>query len=91
MGLHSEADEHVPPGPGDILSMSKLVYNLFIFYFKRKDYYHLKCVYVKGCCAHWQQLENRIATLEFDRERKSMSVIVISQSGKRSILKKDHV
>lgn len=33
-------------------------------------------------------MERRIATLEFDRDRKSMSVIVDSRSGKKTMLAK---
>ncbi|GMH23102.1 hypothetical protein Nepgr_024945 [Nepenthes gracilis] len=46
---------------------------------------------VLRCCRHWNMIEHRIATLEFDRDRKSMSVIVNSCSGKRSLLVKGAV
>lgn len=42
----------------------------------------------QGCCQRWNEYERRIATLEFDRDRKSMSVIVNSHSGKKSLLVK---
>ncbi|KAK9291235.1 hypothetical protein L1049_009423 [Liquidambar formosana] len=40
------------------------------------------------CCQQWNKIEKRIATLEFDRDRKSMGVIVNSRSGKKSLLVK---
>ncbi|XP_057970568.1 calcium-transporting ATPase 4, endoplasmic reticulum-type-like [Malania oleifera] len=43
------------------------------------------------CCQRWNEIERRIATLEFDRERKSMGVIVNSQTGKKSLLVKGAV
>lgn len=42
----------------------------------------------KGCSQIWNKIEPRIATLEFDRDRKSMGVIVNSGSGKKSLLVK---
>ncbi|KAG2690410.1 hypothetical protein I3760_09G185400 [Carya illinoinensis] len=42
-------------------------------------------------CELWNEYEHRIATLEFDRGRKSMGVIVNSKSGKKSLLVKGAV
>jgi len=45
-----------------------------------------------GCCQTWSKLERRIATLEFDHDRKSMGVIVSSSSsGGKSLLVKGAV
>ncbi|KAE8038965.1 hypothetical protein FH972_011424 [Carpinus fangiana] len=43
------------------------------------------------CSQLWNEKEHRIATLEFDRDRKSMGVIVDSISGKKSLLVKGAV
>ncbi|KAF7818553.1 calcium-transporting ATPase 4, endoplasmic reticulum-type [Senna tora] len=43
------------------------------------------------CCECWNEHNRRIATLEFDRDRKSMGVIVNSRQGKRSLLVKGAV
>ncbi|KAL0375155.1 UNVERIFIED_CONTAM: Calcium-transporting ATPase 1, endoplasmic reticulum-type [Sesamum radiatum] len=39
------------------------------------------------CCMQWNTINSRIATLEFDRDRKSMGVIAKSTSGKRLLVK----
>ncbi|CAK9327056.1 unnamed protein product [Citrullus colocynthis] len=46
---------------------------------------------VLRCCQAWNKNEQRIATLEFDRDRKSMGVITNSNSGKKSLLVKGAV
>ncbi|KAG6583455.1 Calcium-transporting ATPase 4, endoplasmic reticulum-type [Cucurbita argyrosperma subsp. argyrosperma] len=46
---------------------------------------------VLRCCHAWNKNEQRIATLEFDRDRKSMGVITTSSSGKKSLLVKGAV
>ncbi|PON32715.1 P-type ATPase [Parasponia andersonii] len=43
------------------------------------------------CCQVWKNTESRIATLEFDRDRKSMGVIVNSRSERKSLLVKGAV
>ncbi|KAF8006349.1 hypothetical protein BT93_K0596 [Corymbia citriodora subsp. variegata] len=43
------------------------------------------------CCKWWSEYERRIGTLEFDRDRKSMGVIVNSCSGKKLLLVKGAV
>ncbi|KAI4349242.1 hypothetical protein L6164_009856 [Bauhinia variegata] len=46
---------------------------------------------VLRCCEWWNERERRIATLEFDRDRKSMGVIVNSRQEKKSLLVKGAV
>uniref|UniRef100_A0A2P2MMG9 P-type Ca(2+) transporter n=1 Tax=Rhizophora mucronata TaxID=61149 RepID=A0A2P2MMG9_RHIMU len=46
---------------------------------------------VLRCCQLWNEMEQRMATLEFDHDRKSMGVIVDSSSGKKSLLVKGAV
>ncbi|XP_022997896.1 calcium-transporting ATPase 1, endoplasmic reticulum-type-like [Cucurbita maxima] len=46
---------------------------------------------VLRCCDVWNKNEQRIATLEFDRDRKSMGVITNASSGKKSLLVKGAV
>ncbi|XP_028054066.1 calcium-transporting ATPase, endoplasmic reticulum-type-like isoform X2 [Camellia sinensis] len=43
---------------------------------------------VLRCCQTWSKIERRIATLEFDHDRKSMGVIVRSSSGRKSLFVK---
>uniref|UniRef100_A0A6N2KQ92 P-type Ca(2+) transporter n=1 Tax=Salix viminalis TaxID=40686 RepID=A0A6N2KQ92_SALVM len=51
----------------------------------------LGCGDVLARCQKWNKMEQRIATLEFDRDRKSMGVIVNSISNKKSLLVKGAV
>ncbi|XP_048446207.1 ruBisCO large subunit-binding protein subunit alpha, chloroplastic-like [Pyrus x bretschneideri] len=44
-----------------------------------------------GCCQKWSEFEHRIATLEFDRDKKSTGVMVNSISRKKSLLMKGAV
>ncbi|CAN6345070.1 unnamed protein product [Urochloa humidicola] len=44
-----------------------------------------------GCCKWWNNVAKRIATLEFDRTRKSMGVIVRTSSGSNALLVKGAV
>ncbi|KAI7744294.1 hypothetical protein M8C21_031072, partial [Ambrosia artemisiifolia] len=44
-----------------------------------------------GCSRAWDKIERRIATLEFDRDRKSMGVIVSSNTGEKTLLVKGAV
>ncbi|XP_047094499.1 calcium-transporting ATPase 4, endoplasmic reticulum-type-like [Lolium rigidum] len=44
-----------------------------------------------GCCRYWSNAAKRIATLEFDRMRKSMGIIVTSKSGSNTLLVKGAV
>ncbi|KAK9154203.1 hypothetical protein Sjap_001683 [Stephania japonica] len=46
---------------------------------------------VLKCCQYWSDIEKRIATLEFDRDRKSMGVIAKSRSGRNTLLVKGAV
>ncbi|OAY37891.1 calcium-transporting ATPase 1, endoplasmic reticulum-type [Manihot esculenta] len=46
---------------------------------------------VLRCCQLWNKMDQRIATLEFDRDRKSMGVITNSSTGKKSLLVKGAV
>ncbi|GAB2286031.1 Calcium-transporting ATPase 1, endoplasmic reticulum-type [Dionaea muscipula] len=46
---------------------------------------------VLACSRAWNVAERRIATLEFDRDRKSMSVMVTSSSSRKSLLVKGAV
>lgn len=44
-----------------------------------------------GCCEWWTKRSKRVATLEFDRVRKSMSVIARESTGHNRLLVKVYV
>ncbi|KAG0527564.1 hypothetical protein BDA96_06G243700 [Sorghum bicolor] len=48
-------------------------------------------LFAKGCCKWWKNVAKRIATLEFDRTRKSIGVIVKASSGSNTLLVKGAV
>ncbi|GLT33864.1 hypothetical protein SLA2020_084200 [Shorea laevis] len=56
-----------------------------------KGYGSSECAGPQRCSQLWNKMEQRIATLEFDRDRKSMGVIVNSSSGRKSLLVKGAV
>ncbi|XP_061366637.1 calcium-transporting ATPase 4, endoplasmic reticulum-type-like isoform X1 [Gastrolobium bilobum] len=73
----------LPEGSKDVRSASLLrKLNLFV---KSNSNFNI------GCCEWWNEHDRRIATLEFDRDRKSMGVIVDSGLGKRFLLVKGAV
>lgn len=52
------------------------------------DNYLCSAFNIEACCKYWNEMEHRIATLEFDRTRKSMGVIVKSKTGGNMLLVK---
>lgn len=58
------------------------------FYFSMSEHTFFSFCVAKGCCQLWNTLEQRFATLEFDRDRKSMGVLVNSSSGNKKLLVK---
>ncbi|CAA6669349.1 unnamed protein product [Spirodela intermedia] len=55
------------------------------------DNSHMQSTEVLRCCQYWNSVERRVATLEFDRTRKSMGVIVRSEYGSNMLLVKGAV
>ncbi|XP_039136201.1 calcium-transporting ATPase 4, endoplasmic reticulum-type-like [Dioscorea cayenensis subsp. rotundata] len=55
------------------------------------DMSSLNSTEILRCCQWWNGVTHRVATLEFDRTRKSMGVIVRSKSGRNSLLVKGAV
>ncbi|KAJ7977050.1 Calcium-transporting ATPase [Quillaja saponaria] len=58
---------------------------------ERSDVQSASSTNLLSCCKWWNDNDRRIATLEFDRDRKSMGVVVNSSSGKKSLLVKGAV
>ncbi|XP_078435457.1 calcium-transporting ATPase 1, endoplasmic reticulum-type-like [Wolffia australiana] len=52
---------------------------------------HVQPNEVLSCCQYWSSVDHRVATLEFDRTRKSMGVIVKPKSGRNLLLVKGAV
>lgn len=63
-------------------------YIVLLFQFSDTNCFPFWILTILGCCRAWTESEVRIATLEFDRDRKSMGVIVNSKLGKKSLLVK---
>lgn len=53
-----------------------------------KNSYIFAFLLTTGCCEWWMKRSKKVATLEFDRIRKSMSAIVREQSGCNRLLVK---
>ena len=80
-------------GSNEILSMSECLKSYVSYAFHTilmlaylYTYYYV--YWLLGCCQWWNGVARRVATLEFDRTRKSMGVIVRSNSGNNSLLVK---
>lgn len=58
---------------------------------QKDDYRSVSAEIRLGCCEWWSEREHRVATLEFDRMRKSMGVIVKSNAGNNTLLVKGAV
>lgn len=93
MGLPDGLNSSSYSDPGDAQRMSKLKIVLLLLRFPVIFIFDTNCFNrrfyeISGCCRTWNGSVSRIATLEFDRDRKSMGVIVNSKSGRRSLLVK---
>lgn len=88
MGLPNELSSVPSSGYDGVLSKlffynNPIVCAMFSFYTQCEFFLMI----IVACSYTWNQIEQRIATLEFDRDRKSMGVIVSSSSGKKLLVK----
>lgn len=85
----TELDHQIPSSQGDLLR-KLIAYVMFHSNFRlwTLNTFCLHRFPYSRTCRQWNTIDFRIATLEFDRERKSMDFTVKSQSGKTSLLVK---
>lgn len=69
-----------------IYCVSNRLLNHFLFHnFSLGLEFSFSHIIITGCSTLWKEVDRRIATLEFDRDRKSMGVIVNTGAGKNSL------
>ncbi|KAH7667726.1 P-type ATPase protein [Dioscorea alata] len=86
---HSGHNQFIASGDSTEAALKVLVEKMGIP--RGSDMSSLNSTEILRCCQWWNGVTPRVATLEFDRTRKSMGVIVRSKSGRNSLLVKGAV